>query len=1082
MIVRHLASTAFATLVIHLPAQQTNPITAPASTPAGEARESIVQLSPFEVTADNRGYFGANTMSGTRINSRIEDLAASITVITKEQMEDFAMLDIHDIFAYEASTEGSSNYTEISIDQNGAVTDSTNLNPQGANRIRGLGAANINFGNFETSGRVPIDPIDVDAVEISRGPNASIFGIGNTAGTVNSVPASADLSRHRAQVATRFDSNGGHRTSVDINRTLLPGRLAVRGTAVYQHDESHRKPSGTNTVRLTGMVKYRPFKTTTLSASFGDYRFHGMRTNFLTPTDGVSQWIANGRPAFDPITSVATVNGQPFPLAGNTTGAFGNMILFIDGSRIDYMGLVRWTDPRNPTVNVGTPVYRESSLLQPYPNQPLFVTSLPISDRSIYDWKNINLASANYYNDEAQTSIVTLEQIFLSTSRQKLAAQLGWFREHTWNHSRVAVGIPRSNPSSTTLLVDMNSRLLDGRQNPYFGRPYLSTNPYLEVAPSERDNYRGQAAYMLDLRDEQGWLRWLGSHSLSGYAEYKEIVSRRERWRHAILSDHSWFPAGVGRGSNANQIVGGRPGIPTNVLAAPSLRLYVGDNVGSNVDYGPQYFATGSTTLVFGNGANMTNEQVLIGPAVANGTGGPSNNRSILKSGGMVWQGHLLRDRIIPTLGMRHDESYTTTGGNFISPDGINIDYTSFNSWAPTDWVKSKGPTRTKGVVVRPLPWLNLYANQSDSFRPSSPKQDLYLNRLPEPAGIGKDYGVGMNLYDNRVVLRFNRYITRQVKTPNGPSATFVSRIRRIDFTEFNAESNPSTDPFTLQTLATGWVRQEAATQGRTLSAAEVETRVAAIMKLPVEYMHTPAYPNGAADDTLARGFEFEANVNPTPAWTVKMNVAKQETLNERIAPEVQQWVNERLPVWQSIIDPMTGRPWFTSVYGTGTNTALNNASGFLAANVTSQIAQLRATEGQIRPQIRKYRVNVSTNYRLLGLTDNKWLRRFNVGGAVRWEDKGAIGYYGAQELPAIVTSYDLSRPIYDQAHTYIDLLLGYRTRLFNDKVGARIQLNVRNVTEDGRLQPVAAFPDGRPYAYRIIEPRVFILSATFDL
>jgi hypothetical protein len=358
----------------------------------------------------------------------------------------------------------------------------------------------------------------------------------------------------------------------------------------------------------------------------------------------------------------------------------------------------------------------------------------------------------------------------------------------------------------------MNSRLLDGRQNPYFGRPYLSMNPYLEVAPSERDNYRGQAAYMLDLRDEQGWLRWLGSHSLSGYAEYKEIVSRRERWRHAILSDHSWFPAGVGRGSNANQIVGGRPGIPTNVLAAPSLRLYVGDNVGSNVDYGPQYFATGPTTLVFGNGANMTNEQVLIGPAVANGTGGPSNNRSILKSGGMVWQGHLLRDRIIPTLGMRHDESYTTTGGNFISPDGINIDYTSFNSWAPTDWVKSKGPTRTKGVVVRPLPWLNLYANQSDSFRPSSPKQDLYLNRLPEPAGIGKDYGVGMNLYDNRVVLRFNRYITRQVKTPNGPSATFVSRIRRIDFTEFNAESNPSTDPFTLQTLATGWVRQEAAT------------------------------------------------------------------------------------------------------------------------------------------------------------------------------------------------------------------------------------------------------------------------------
>ncbi len=209
----------------------------------------------------------------------------------------------------------------------------------------------------------------------------------------------------------------------------------------------------------------------------------------------------------------------------------------------------------------------------------------------------------------------------------------------------------------------------------------------------------------------------------------------------------------------------------------------------------------------------------------------------------------------------------------------------------------------------------------------------------------------------------------------------------------------------------------------------------------------------------------------------MKFNFTKQETLNERIAPELQQWVSERLPVWQSIIDPTTGRPWFTTNYG-GTATP----EQFLALNITSQINQLRATEGLIRPQIRKYRANFTTNFRLSGITEHKFLRRFNIGGAVRWEDKGAIGYYGAQQPPAIVTSYDLSRPVYDEAHTYLDLLVGYRTRLFKDKVNARIQLNVRNATEDGRLQPVAAFPDGRPYAYRIIEPRVFILSATFDL
>src|SRR5690606_23970950 len=155
-------------------------------------------------------------------------------------------------------------------------------------------------------------------------------------------------------------------------------------------------------------------------------------------------------PEFNPLTGVATVNGQPFPLPGNFTGAFGNMALFIDHGQVEHMTLSRWTDPNNPVVNVGSAVYRESVLLQPFLNQPLFLTTLPITDRAIYDWKNINLASPNYYNNEATTSTVLLEQVFLSTSRQKLAAQLGWYREHTWNHSRVAVGIPRSNPSSTT--------------------------------------------------------------------------------------------------------------------------------------------------------------------------------------------------------------------------------------------------------------------------------------------------------------------------------------------------------------------------------------------------------------------------------------------------------------------------------------------------------------------------------------------------------------------------------------------------------------------------------------------------------
>ena len=139
-----------------LPAQTT-----PAASAPKEDKDATIVLSPFEVVDQNKGYYAPNTMSGTRLNSKLEDLGASITVITKEEMQDFALLDMNDIFNYEASTEGTGNYTDFTFNRNGEPESMTQLQPEIANRIRGVGNANTTLGNFETSGRVPIDPISI---------------------------------------------------------------------------------------------------------------------------------------------------------------------------------------------------------------------------------------------------------------------------------------------------------------------------------------------------------------------------------------------------------------------------------------------------------------------------------------------------------------------------------------------------------------------------------------------------------------------------------------------------------------------------------------------------------------------------------------------------------------------------------------------------------------------------------------------------------------------------------------------------------------------------------------------------------
>lgn len=179
----------------------------------------IVQLSPFEVTVDNKGYYASSALSGTRTKSNIDDLASSISVVTKAMLEDTAATDLNDIFLYEANTEGTGNFTAFQMDRSGNIDDRVQSTPQSANRIRGLGSANMALGNFSTS--LPLDTYNIDSAEISRGPNSNLFGLGGSGGSVNMNPAVARLDRASSRVQLTADSYGGRRSTFDLNRPVL---------------------------------------------------------------------------------------------------------------------------------------------------------------------------------------------------------------------------------------------------------------------------------------------------------------------------------------------------------------------------------------------------------------------------------------------------------------------------------------------------------------------------------------------------------------------------------------------------------------------------------------------------------------------------------------------------------------------------------------------------------------------------------------------------------------------------------------------------------------------------------------------
>jgi hypothetical protein len=151
----------------------------------------------------------------------------------------------------------------------------------------------------------------------------------------------------------------------------------------------------------------------------------------------------------------------------------------------------------------------------------------------------------------------------------------------------------------------------------------------------------------------------------------------------------------------------------------------MGDNQGQNVDFAPFDYQTPASypfTWGLNSAGQMVTEQARLAPAYS----GSSRSWQILKSRGVILQSHFLGDRVVTTLGLRHDARYAQANAPiYINPDGYTVDEQSFLSFPTTDWLLSKGPTRTAGIVLKPVKWFSVFTNRSDSFQPAQIQTDI---------------------------------------------------------------------------------------------------------------------------------------------------------------------------------------------------------------------------------------------------------------------------------------------------------------------------------------------------------------------
>ncbi len=266
-----------------------------------EGENEVFVLSPFVVDAsDDNGYYATNTLAGTRLRTNLRDVGAAVSVVTADFMDDLGLTDLESLLLYTTSTEVAGLGGSFTGNANGtgqaASSDNIINNPGGGNsRVRGMTAPDRTRDYFITA--IPLDRYNMDRIDISRGANSILFGLGSPSGVINQNLKTASLSENFGEVRFKVGSGAGsdysYRTTVDYNHVLVEDRLALRIAAMDDERRFQQDPAFRDTERNYGTFTFTPWKGGTFKGNFESGTVKANNPDPLAPKESLSNYITD---------------------------------------------------------------------------------------------------------------------------------------------------------------------------------------------------------------------------------------------------------------------------------------------------------------------------------------------------------------------------------------------------------------------------------------------------------------------------------------------------------------------------------------------------------------------------------------------------------------------------------------------------------------------------------------------------------------------------------------------------------------------------------------------------------------------
>jgi outer membrane receptor protein involved in Fe transport len=251
--------------------------------------------------SEQQGYVATTSMSGTRLNQMVKDIPIPIDIITEDFIRDTGALTLSEALQYTAGLE-----TDITSQQVGENPSRTGT----SFRLRGFVSQAALRNGFRREGTS--DTINVSQVDVVRGPNALLYGIGNFGGVVNYV-TKVPLDDFATNLRFIVGSDDFYRGEIDVTGPVTD-KLSYRIPLMYQTNKGWVDHFDQEKRGIAPVLLYKFTDKTRLQLEFDYYSTESTQTDsplssnfraldnlpFIDPTyhPGNQGFLARPSPAF----------------------------------------------------------------------------------------------------------------------------------------------------------------------------------------------------------------------------------------------------------------------------------------------------------------------------------------------------------------------------------------------------------------------------------------------------------------------------------------------------------------------------------------------------------------------------------------------------------------------------------------------------------------------------------------------------------------------------------------------------------------------------------------------------------------